>query len=344
MNMPLETMEITHMQGPTLNHVEILTQQGIAALQSNDKIRAHQMLGQVVQLVPHHEQAWLWLSGAVATDAERRYCLEQVLVINPRNSAAQRGMALLPATIPVSPFQEEPPARPEPPSALEIAGAPEPLAASAPLGMATTTAIAASSLLELIAEPEPALAPSSAAGGFAAGLPGTELKSSFFADAAEPPVVTFAPPPIAAQVGMAQPGALTSTNHDQAIVDFVVREFGRHRSRDEIIRTLSQEHRLAWGEAQELMAKVERQHRTTIARRQSPFFIFLGVATLIGGLLLAGRGILVLYALYFGATHGSVRVVNPQAVGIIIAQMFTGIAMIAGSILGLGQTIKGMFK
>jgi hypothetical protein len=70
----------------------------------------------------------------------------------------------------------------------------------------------------------------------------------------------------------------------------------------------------------------------------------LGVATLIGGLVLAGRGIFVLYALYFGATHGSVRVVNPQAVGVIIAQMFTGIAMIAGSILGLGQTIKGMFK
>ena len=127
-------------------------------------------------------------------------------------------------------------------------------------------------------------------------------------------------------------------------VDFVVHEFGRHRSRDEIIRMLSQEHRLAWGEAQELIAKVERQHRTTIARRQSPFFIFLGVATLLGGLFLAGRGILVIYAMYFETTHGVIRVPNPRAVGIIIGQMFTGIAMVAGSILGLGQTIKGMFR
>jgi hypothetical protein len=337
-------MEATHMQGATLNHVDVLTQQGIAALQSNDKIRAHEMLGQAVQLAPHHEQAWLWLSGAVATDAQRRYCLEQVLVINPRNSAALRGMALLPATLPVSPFYEEPLARPEPPGTPESTGAPELHAVSARLGVAATTAIAAGSLLELIAEPEPTVTSGFAAAKPPTVLPGIELKSRFFADAAEPPVVTFAPPPIATQVGTAQPTAPTSTNHDQALVDFVIREFGRHRSRDEIIRTLSQEHRLAWDEAQELMAKVERQHRTTIARRQSPFFIFLGVATLIGGLVLAGRGVIVLYALYFGATHGAVRVVNPQAVGIIIAQMFTGIAMIAGSILGLGQTVKGMFK
>jgi hypothetical protein len=174
-------------------------------------------------------------------------------------------------------------------------------------------------------------------------LPGVELKSRFFSDAAEPPVVTFAPPPVA-QAAAAPPAAPTTASHDQAIVDFVVREFGRHRSRDEIIRALSQDHRLAWDEAQELMTKVERQHRTKIARRQSPFFIFLGVATLIGGLVLAGRGIFVLYALFFATTEGVARIPNPRAVGIIIAQMFTGIAMVAGSTLGLGQTIKAMFK
>src|SRR5262245_4948769 len=104
------------MPATTSNHADLLTQQGIAALQSNDKPSAHEILGRAVQIEPHHEQAWLWLSGAVATDAERRYCLEQVLVINPHNSAAQRGMALLPATLPVSPIREDPPARLEPPT------------------------------------------------------------------------------------------------------------------------------------------------------------------------------------------------------------------------------------
>jgi hypothetical protein len=336
-------METTHMQGATHNHADVLTQQGIAALQSNDKARAQEILGQAVQLAPHHEQAWLWLSGAVASDAERRYCLEQVLVINPRNSAAQRGMALLPATLPVSPLREEPPVRAEPPHIPEVTGAPEQPSTLISLGVVATTAIAAGSLLELIAQPEPPASTAIAAAKSPALLPGVELKSHFFAEA-EPPVVTFAPPPIVAQADAAAPALPMSAGHDQVVVEFVVREFGRHRSRDEIIRTLSQEYRLAWGEAEELTAKVERQNRTKIARRQSPFFIFLGVATLIGGVALTGRGGFFLYALYFGATHGALRIPNPQAVGIIVGQMFTGIAMVAGSILGLGQTIKGMFK
>src|SRR5262249_29913032 len=97
-------METMRMHIAASDQADLLTRQGIAALQSNDKLRAYQILGQAVQFAPHNEQAWLWLSGAVATDAERRYCLEQVLVINPHNRAAQRGLALLPATLPVSPL------------------------------------------------------------------------------------------------------------------------------------------------------------------------------------------------------------------------------------------------
>ena len=58
-------------------HADLLMRQGIAALQANDKARAHDLLGQALQLAPHNEHAWLWLSGAVETDAERRYCLER---------------------------------------------------------------------------------------------------------------------------------------------------------------------------------------------------------------------------------------------------------------------------
>jgi hypothetical protein len=339
--MTFHHMESTRMQATTPNHADLLTQQGIAALQANDKARAHEMLGRAVQIEPHHEQAWLWLSGAVATDAERRYCLEQVLVINPRNSAAQRGMALLPAALPVSPIREDPPARPEPPSALDSIDTPAPASASAPLGVVAATAIVAGSLLDLIDQSEP-VTPTTIS-------PSVELKSRFFSDTAEPPVVTFAPPPVANLPGdAAQPTtavvALMSAGHDQAVVDFVIREHGRHRSRDEIVRALSTQYRMAWDEAQELAVKVEREHRTTIARRQSPFLIFLGVATLIGGLFLAGRGIFLLYVLYFGATHGSARILNPRVVAFIVGQMFTGILMVAGSTVGLGQTIKGMFK
>jgi hypothetical protein len=69
-----------------------LLQQGIAALKAGQKVRARSLLEKVVQQDERHEIAWLWLSGAVDTDEERRRCLEKVLAINPNNSAARQGL------------------------------------------------------------------------------------------------------------------------------------------------------------------------------------------------------------------------------------------------------------
>src|SRR5262245_43586923 len=76
-----------------------LVDQSIAALRGGDKARAAELLAQAIQLDPNHEQAWLWLSGIVATDAERRFCLERVRAINPNNAAAQEGLTILPADV-----------------------------------------------------------------------------------------------------------------------------------------------------------------------------------------------------------------------------------------------------
>lgn len=96
--------------------VELLVEQGIAAVKSGDTSRAAELLNEAVQIDPHNERAWLWLSGAVTTDAERRHCLEWVLAINPQNSAAQRGLAALPP-------------RPEaaPAASVPAASAPQPM-------------------------------------------------------------------------------------------------------------------------------------------------------------------------------------------------------------------------
>jgi hypothetical protein len=72
-----------------------LLRQGIAALKAGGKAEARSLLRQVVEQDEHNEMAWLWLSGAVDTDEERRTCLENVLAINPNNVAAQRGIEAL---------------------------------------------------------------------------------------------------------------------------------------------------------------------------------------------------------------------------------------------------------
>mgnify|MGYP001131281106 CR=1 FL=1 len=72
-----------------------LLKQGIAALNAGQKAEARNLLMQVVQQDEHNEMGWLWLSGAVDTDEERRVCLENVLAINPNNGVARRGLESL---------------------------------------------------------------------------------------------------------------------------------------------------------------------------------------------------------------------------------------------------------
>ena len=54
-----------------------LLQQGIEALKAGRKAEARKLLSQVIQQGQHNETAWLWLSGAVDRDSERRFCLER---------------------------------------------------------------------------------------------------------------------------------------------------------------------------------------------------------------------------------------------------------------------------
>jgi len=66
-----------------------LLQQGIGAAKAGDKARAFQLLKRATQDNVMAEHAWLWLSAVVDIDAERLFCLDNALRINPNNGAAQ---------------------------------------------------------------------------------------------------------------------------------------------------------------------------------------------------------------------------------------------------------------
>jgi hypothetical protein len=94
-----------------------LLKRGIAAIKEGHKAEARKLLAQVVEQDERNEMAWLWMSGVVDTDAERRVCLENVLAINPDNEVAKRGLERLGIAQKVSPFA---PARsPAPDAATE---------------------------------------------------------------------------------------------------------------------------------------------------------------------------------------------------------------------------------
>ena len=87
--------------------VEAHLQAGIAAVKARRLEEARELLLRVIDEDETNEPAWLWLSGAVTTDDERRICLENVLVLNPNNGAARKGLARLAGT-PASPAEAEP--------------------------------------------------------------------------------------------------------------------------------------------------------------------------------------------------------------------------------------------
>jgi hypothetical protein len=70
-------------------------QTAIASVHSGDKETAQRLLAQVIRDDPQNATAWLWMSSVTDSDEYRRYCLEQVLTINPHNETAQRGLEAL---------------------------------------------------------------------------------------------------------------------------------------------------------------------------------------------------------------------------------------------------------
>lgn len=68
--------------------VEELVKQGVAAVQAGDKSRARELLTEALDRDPKNELAWIWIADLNPRDAARKYCLERVLEINPKNKEA----------------------------------------------------------------------------------------------------------------------------------------------------------------------------------------------------------------------------------------------------------------
>ncbi len=98
-----------------------LYQRGVAAARGGQRRIAAGLLTRSVQLDPHNESAWLWLSGVLDDPHQIAFCLHTVLKLNPVNERARQGLIwleerqLLKTTPKPTPLMEvqvdEPPAR-----------------------------------------------------------------------------------------------------------------------------------------------------------------------------------------------------------------------------------------
>jgi hypothetical protein len=99
-----------------MTEISALLQEGVAAAKSGRRAQARELLMRAVELDDHNEQAWLWLSGVAEGVEDQIVCLENVLIINPGNAAAERGLRHLRSQLPPAPepptFEIETPAEP----------------------------------------------------------------------------------------------------------------------------------------------------------------------------------------------------------------------------------------
>lgn len=72
-----------------------LLYEGALAVRSGRRADGQGLLLQVIERDEQNELAWLWLSGAMDDPADQQVALENVLAINPANTAAQQGLAWL---------------------------------------------------------------------------------------------------------------------------------------------------------------------------------------------------------------------------------------------------------
>jgi len=66
-----------------------------SAIQNGNLHRARVLLTELVKADKFNPEVWLWLSAVVESPKERRFCLEQVLKLDPQSHAARHGLAIL---------------------------------------------------------------------------------------------------------------------------------------------------------------------------------------------------------------------------------------------------------
>lgn len=72
-----------------------LMRAGQIAYTKGSQQRAHRIWRRAAMLSPYEEQVWLALLSVVDSNEDRRACLENILVINPRNLQAKNQLSQL---------------------------------------------------------------------------------------------------------------------------------------------------------------------------------------------------------------------------------------------------------
>ena len=128
---------------------------------------------------------------------------------------------------------------------------------------------------------------------------------------------------------------------NEELTDLIIKEFGKHHDRREIIRKVCEQGGLNWKEGERLLILVEAQHKGTIAARQTPLLLFLSIGTLLLGIGLLAFNLQILLAFFQKDVLG--QILSLQGSYYRVIGLVTGLGMTVGGMVGLWKALASIF-
>ncbi len=129
---------------------------------------------------------------------------------------------------------------------------------------------------------------------------------------------------------------------DEQLVQRIVRDLGKHRSRNELIREVCEQSGMNWPEAEKMVQQIEAEHGRSIARRQSPLMIFLSLGTILIGAALLLYGLEFFMAFFQGSTLD--QVLSLRSAYLRLIGGFTGLGMLVGGFIGFWKSVSPLLQ
>lgn len=128
----------------------------------------------------------------------------------------------------------------------------------------------------------------------------------------------------------------------EELKDMIVKELIRHRSRNDILQAVCEQGGLKWPEAEGLVQQVQTERAHAIARGQIPLMALLSAATVAAGVFILNDAVQFIWDIFHGGMLAQIMLLGtgyyPLSLGI------TGLAMIAGGMIGMWKTLSRYFE
>ena len=131
--------------------------------------------------------------------------------------------------------------------------------------------------------------------------------------------------------------------NDQALTDYIIDQLGHHVSHNDLIFDICQRTGLAWNQVSDLVTQAERQAQKKIALKQSPLLLIVALGILIGGVFLACGALMYFLEL----ARAGMFALDPFSLRrdvLAVIRLFTGFAMIIGSLIGVVSLLVTFLK